>query len=200
MKILAIGAHPDDIELGVGGTLAKHSNNGDEVYGLVLSNGEKTGHNRADEALKSANALGIRKLYFGNLPDTRISEGAETIEIIENVINKVRPDRIYSHTTRDPHQDHRSAGLSVISACRNYRVNQVLLFVSPLRQVDFQPKVFIDITPYMDLKLRSLKFFNSQYHKYYMRNKAVRGLATYWGYFIKRKYAECFEIERLVEY
>jgi len=205
MKVLAIGAHPDDIELGLGGTLAKHAHDKDEVYGLVLSNGEKVYpngkvHDRKKEALKSAKVLGLKKLYFGNLPDTNISENSETIVAIEKVLNEVKPDRLYTHTVRDPHQDHRNVAKAAVSACRESKVKQMLLFISPLRQADFQPKVFIDITPFMETKLKALKFFYSQNHKFYMRNEAVRGLAMYWGYFIKRKYAECFEVERLVEY
>jgi LmbE family N-acetylglucosaminyl deacetylase len=205
MKILAIGAHPDDIELGVGGTIAKHVKNNDDVYGLVLSNGESVMsnggvHDRKEEAKRSAKVLGIKEMFFGNLEDTKIPESSETIKIIESVLEKVKPDRLYTHTVRDPHQDHRSVAKAVVSACREAKVKQILLYISPLRQVDFQPKVFSDITPFMTVKLRALKFFFSQNHKFYMSNEAVRGLAMYWGYFIKSKYAECFEVEKLVEY
>ena len=205
IRILAIGAHPDDIELGVGGTLAKHASEGDEVYGLVMSNGEKVlpngiVHDRKEEAKKSSKVLGMKEVYFGNLPDTNISEGPETISVIEQILEKIKPDRLYTHTVRDPHQDHRSVGKAVVSACREAKVKQILLFISPLRQVDFEPKIFVDITSQMPLKLRALKLFYSQNHKFYMKNEAVRGLAMYWGYFIKSKFAESFEVERLVEY
>ncbi len=199
MKILAIGAHPDDIELGAGGTLAKHASDKDQVYGLIVTNGQKLSGNRKDEATTSSKILGFKKLFFGNLNDTEVTDSVETISLIEDIVSKINPDRIYSHTIKDSHQDHRNVGRAALSACRDPKVKEILLYMSPWRQVDFQPRIFINISDFMKAKLKSLKTFSSQNGKKYMQGAAVRGLAMYWGYFINVKYAECFEIERWIE-
>ena len=122
MNILAIGAHPDDIELGCAGTLIsastiyKHS-----VFGLVLTFGEGAGDakQRKIEMEESAKILNLNKLFFGNLVDTKISEGIETISVIEQTINLVKPDVILTHTAGDRHQDHRNTALATFPAARN---------------------------------------------------------------------------------
>src|SRR3989304_4780293 len=120
IKILAVGAHPDDIELGAAGTIARHVREGDEVHFLILTCGEKSGdrETRKKEALESAKVLNVPLVSFAEIPDTMIKEGLETILKIEEVIKKFRPDRVYSHGTKDTHQDHRNAALATFSAAR----------------------------------------------------------------------------------
>ncbi|HEY0937414.1 MAG TPA: response regulator, partial [Trebonia sp.] len=107
--VLAIGAHPDDVEIGAGGTLAAHGAAGDVLAVLTLSQGAVGGSmsQRARESQEAADILGAR-LYLQNLEDTRIPEGNPTIAMIEAVLAEIGPTVVYTHSLHDLHQDHRS--------------------------------------------------------------------------------------------
>jgi LmbE family N-acetylglucosaminyl deacetylase len=176
LKILAVGAHPDDIELGCAGTLALHKRKGHQVYLLVLTRGEASGDPtiRENECKLAAATIGVDKLFFGNLRDTRITDGIETITTIEEVIATVAPNMVLSHTSKDTHQDHRNTSLASLSAARD--VGNVLLYECPaaLRGMQgnaFTPQVFVDVAPVMDLKLKAVAAFDSQASKPYMNGK-----------------------------
>lgn len=90
MNLLAIGAHPDDIEFGCGGTLIKHSRRGDNIYLLVLTEGEAgSGKNlRRREQECAARFLNVRKVYWGDFQDTKIPINKKSIGIIEKAAYK----------------------------------------------------------------------------------------------------------------
>ncbi|MBU4501650.1 MAG: PIG-L family deacetylase [Nanoarchaeota archaeon] len=198
MKILAIGAHPDDIELGCSGTVALCNLKGYTTYFLVLSLGEKGGDPkiRKQEAIKSSKVLGIKKLFFGNLQDTKIGNNITTISMIEKIINKVRPDIVLTHSSKETHQDHRNTALSTFSAARN--VSTILSYESPSNLQFFSPQLFICINRTIDLKLKALKVFTSQANKDYLEIDAVLGLAKFRGYAAKAKFAEAYEVVRII--
>jgi LmbE family N-acetylglucosaminyl deacetylase len=199
LKILAIGAHPDDIELGAGGTIARHVKNGDEVIFLILTYGEKTGSRdiRKKEALMSAKKLNVKFVEFAGFPDTEIPNSIETINAIEQVIEKYKPQRVYTHCVKDIHQDHRAAAYASISAAR--KIPQVFSFESPLVHPNFTPQYFIDITDTIDLKIKALKCFKSQKVKEYLKAEAIEGLAKFRGFQAGIRYAEAFEVIRVVK-
>lgn len=95
-KILAIGPHPDDIELGCFGTMAKYKKKGDEVNFLVLTKGEGGTENtdRVDEAVQSASLIKA-SLYIEDLPDRFISEGPETVAVDEKYLKQLEPDAVF---------------------------------------------------------------------------------------------------------
>jgi len=198
VKVLAIGAHPDDIELGCGGTMYKHVQLKDEVAFLVLTNGEKTGKaeikRKATE--ESAKSLGVSKVYMSGLPDTKVKDGIKTITIIESVVKNWKPHRVYTHCVKDVHQDHRNAAKASISACRN--VPQVLSYQITETLPSFSPQFFVDITECMLRKTVALRCFKSQSLEY----EAVKAFAQFRGFqaHLKRfAYAEAFEVVRFVE-
>jgi CheY-like chemotaxis protein len=92
--VLAIGAHPDDVEIGIGGTLLKHSTQGDEVHILTLTGGEFGGEKslRIQESEKAAQLLKAT-LQMQGLRDTAVSEGAETISLIQQAIAQIQPQK-----------------------------------------------------------------------------------------------------------
>lgn len=205
MKILAVGAHPDDIELGVGGTVARHTKEGDEAYFLILTCGEKSGdkETRKREALESAKVLNVKSVSFAEIPDTMVLDGIETIMKIEDVIKKVKPDRVYAHCIKDTHQDHRNAAFATYSAARG--VPEVFAFESPDTYPSFNPQYYVQITDTLHQKIRALKKYNSQRNKKYLEANAIRGLAQFRGYQIGRYqsrivYAEAFEVIRAIEF
>ena len=202
MVVLAIGAHPDDVELGCGGTLALHKSCGAEVYLLVLTAGEASGEQaaRENECRKAAKTLGVDRLYFGSLEDTKVSDGRETIDAIEKVMNEVHPDIIYAPTHKDTHQDHRNTGYAALSAGR--RCKMTLLYEGASTQRDFYPQVFVDITKTFRLKRKVIRVFGSQMNKagggYLLAVKGIEGLAKLRGYQAGLAVAEAFEVGRFI--
>lgn len=203
MKIvLAIGAHPDDIELGCSGTLAVHKAHGDKVYLLVLTRGEASGNIkvRENECQKAAKILGADHLFFGELEDTRVNDGRETIDAIEKVVNEVKPDIIYAPSRKDGHQDHRNTGAAALSAGR--RCKMILFYEGASTQKDFIPQVFVNITNVFPLKKRAIRIFGSQLNGrrggYALAAKAVVGLAQFRGYQAGLDLAEAFEVGKFI--
>ena len=196
--VLAVGAHPDDIELGCAGTLALHKKNGDRIYLLVLTRGEASGDARVreDECRRAARILGVDRLFFGGLKDTLIHDGRETIDAIEKIVGSVRPDIIYAPAFKDTHQDHRNTGHATMSAGR--RCKMILLYEGASTQRDFVPQVFVDIQKSLKLKLKITQIFGSQVNnndgQYSKAVKAIEGLAKYRGYQAGVKAAEAFEV------
>jgi LmbE family N-acetylglucosaminyl deacetylase len=198
MKILAVGAHPDDIELGAGGTIARHVKEGDEVHFLVLTYGEKSGDKseRKQEAERSARCLRIDSVTFGGIPDTKITDGIETILAIEGMIDKINPDRIYTQCAKDRHQDHRYAALATFSAGR--KTGEIFSYESPDSYPSFAPQYYVQIADTISTKIRALKNFQSQQSKRFFEVGAIRGLAKFRGYQIGSPYAEAFEVVRII--
>ena len=215
MRVLAVGAHPDDVELGCGASLKLLKDLGHKVYILVLTKGEASGDPkiRESECELAGRRLCVDKVFFGNLQDTKISDGIETISEIEKVIDATHSDVIFAHGYKDQHQDHRNASRATMSAARNAK--KVLLFESPAALRDFTPQVFIDVTLTFNAKLEALEAFGTQATKVYFRgnneklnrdesrhfpyvSNAVEGLARYRGFQAGVALAEAFEVGKFV--
>ena len=176
MNILAIGAHPDDIEFGCGGTLLKYSEQGHKVYMLVLSKGDKGGDSevRQKEQENSARILKVEKLFFSDYVDTEIVQSQKLITEIEGFLKEVKPDFIFVHYFDDTHQDHRNLSESTISATRY--IQNVLFYEGPTTQ-NFTPNVFVDISKVLDKKLECLNAHISQVSKTNIENLSVIEIA-----------------------
>ena len=200
--VLAVGAHPDDVELGCAGTLALHKLNGDKVYLLVLTRGEASGNAevRERECRRAADILGVDGLFFGGLEDTEVHDGRETIDIIEKIVEQVKPDIIYAPTSKDTHQDHRNTGYATLSAGRRCKV--ILLYEGASTQRDFVPQVFVDIEKTFELKKKATRVFGSQLNNhrggYSLAVTGIEGLAKYRGYQAGLEVAEAFEVGKFI--
>jgi LmbE family N-acetylglucosaminyl deacetylase len=164
MRILAIGAHPDDIEFGCGGTLIKYARQGHEVFLLVMTEGSAGGDSaiRHQEQEESARILRARNLFWGDYPDTAIPLDRALIQRVEQVIREVQPDFIFVHYYDDTHQDHRHLATSTITATRYTR--NVLFYEGPTSQ-NFSPSVFVDVDTALEDKIATLKAHASQVEK-----------------------------------
>lgn len=164
MRILAIGAHPDDIEFGCGGTLIKYAGQGHEVFLLVMTDGSAGGDKaiRRQEQEESARILCARNLFWGDYPDTAIPLDRALIQRVEQVIREVQPDFIFVHYYDDTHQDHRHLATSTITATRYTR--NVLFYEGPTTQ-NFSPSVFVDVDTVLEDKIATLKAHASQVEK-----------------------------------
>jgi LmbE family N-acetylglucosaminyl deacetylase len=179
VNILAIGAHPDDIELGCGGLLLKAARQGHDVCMYTLTRGAASGdpEQRTKELMQSAKFIGAKKLWIDNFEDTKLNaSSSELINHIEFFINKADPDIIITHSLGDVHHDHRAVASSTIEAGRF--IPNIMSYEIPLTK-DFKPQVYYDISDVVDEKVELIKIFWSQQSKLYLKANAIKGLAEY---------------------
>jgi len=196
-RVLAVGAHPDDVEIGAGGTLAAHHAAGDVLTILTLSGGAVGGDTaaRRAESQAAADVVAARLVHL-NFPDTHLDPAAGIITAIEQLIREIDPQVIYTHSIHDRHQDHRATHEAVQVAARP--VPEVMCFQSPSATVEFQPHRFINIADHLETKLQMLAAFASQSHRDYMAEDVVVATARYWSRFGTATLAEPFEVVRSV--
>lgn len=214
MIILAIGAHPDDIEIGCGGTISKYVLEGAEVYFLVVTNGEQGSQTvsqkdlaelRKQEAKSSAKVLGAKDVFFMELPDSLTSFTiTNKIRLIEK-IRAIRPDIIFTHAKQDHFSDHRvvhELSMAAIFSSSGpwfqdadgdpHTVKEVYGYEvwNPLNRWQ---KV-VDISDTYDLKTQALSKHKTQVSDMHYLN-AIKGLALYRGALsAQSEYAEAFEV------
>jgi two-component system response regulator HydG len=195
-RILAIGAHPDDVEIGAAGALLVHRAAGDSVAILTMCRGARGGDQaqRARESQEAADVIGAR-LFLDELEDTRIPEGDPTIGVIDRVVAEVQPTIIYTHSLHDVHQDHRNVHRAAMVAAR--RVGRVYCFQSPSATVDYRPTHFVTIDDHLSRKLKAIDTFGSQTGvRDYLDPELIASTARYWSRYCGGSYAEPFEAIR----
>jgi LmbE family N-acetylglucosaminyl deacetylase/CheY-like chemotaxis protein len=194
--VLAIGAHPDDVEIGVGGILLRHVAEGHDVTVLTLTSGEAGGvaEDRAKESAQAARILGAR-LVHSDLRDTGVSEGASTIAQIQRVLEETGATTVYTHTPRDVHQDHRNVHQATLVAAR--KVPRIYCYQAPSTTVDFHPTRFVAIDEYLERKLEVIHAYGSQVKvRRYLEEDLLRATARYWSRFSQARYVEPLEVVR----
>lgn len=159
MNILAIGAHPDDIEIGCAGTLGKLKHcYAANIHALILTKGNLAHETLLAEQQKSFGILGVDTCDQLDLCTAEMNLYL-TIQEIEKAINEADPDYIFTHYYQDTHQDHRIVSQATQTACRT-RTN--LLYYESFSVVDFLPGVFVDIQETFGIKLECLTAYKSQ--------------------------------------
>jgi LmbE family N-acetylglucosaminyl deacetylase len=196
--VLAIGAHPDDVEIGCGGILLRHGAGGDAVNILTLTGGEAGGVSaeRVVESQRAAELLCAR-LFAAALPDTSlsVSDGGVMIGTIERVIAEVEPTVIYTHSRHDVHQDHRHVHDATLVAAR--RVPRIYCYQAPSGSVDFRPSRFVGIDEFLERKLEVIGAYGSQVKvRRYLQEDLLRATARYWSRYGASHYAEPLEVIR----
>ena len=212
-NVLAIGAHPDDIEFGCFGTLKKHKDQGDNVILLVMTQSDvKDAHtgqvtrnsniskNEANKAAKLLNA----ELILGPFQDTKLPFDSESVGFIENIIKEKEINWIYTHWAGDTHQDHINTLSATMAAAR--LVKNVLCYEQvPLpRMATTHPvaNYYVNITDTMNFKLEGCDAHKSQIYKFKEHGfdmlDNVKTLAKFRGNQCNLKYAEAFNILKMV--
>lgn len=178
MNILAIGAHPDDIELGCGGTLIKAIRKGHTVYMYTVTRGGAAGAviRRSNEQVNSAKLIGASILWIDDYEDGKVYLTKELINSIEFFIKKTKADIIYTHPLNDNHHDHRAIAQASLEAGR-FTPN-ILGYENPSTRI-FQPSMFYDISDVVDEKVNLLNLYGSQHAKQFLSSNAVKGLSEY---------------------
>ena len=197
MKVLAIGAHPDDIELGCGGALLEHRDAGHDLTLLVMTEGNRGPQGmitRVDEQVEVARLLGAR-LLWGGFEDGAVPSGHAAVAVIEAAMGD-GVDVVYTHTPDDTHQDHRATAEATFAASR--RTPRVLCFETP-SSVGFTPTLFVDIDGRVEGKLDLLRIHLSQVLAGGPVDlEAVEAQARFRGAQARARNAEAFSVHRLL--
>jgi LmbE family N-acetylglucosaminyl deacetylase len=198
VNVLAIGAHPDDIELGCGATLASHRRRGDAIWLLVMTTGERgpqAARSRISEQEDAAALLGAQ-LRWGGFSDGAVPEGRPAVDAIQDVVIEAGAGVVYTHSPQDSHQDHRATAVASLSACR--RLSRVLMYESPTSQ-DFAPDLYVDAADMVEVKADLVRAHVSQVLKNGLVDiEALEALARYRGFQARIRHAEAFEADRFV--
>lgn len=183
--VLVVAAHPDDEILGVGGTVARHVAEGDEVYAVILGEGQTSRSDHREDAdqglveelhkntLESAAAIGFREVFFAYFPDNRFDsvDLLDIVKTIEQMICKLKPQIIYTHYSGDLNVDHQCTARAVLTAARPvgaYCVEEIYAFetlsstewnLDYSAQPAFCPNVFVDITDYYNKKEQAMEHY-----------------------------------------
>lgn len=201
MNLLAIGPHPDDIEIGCAGSILKWREKGFKVYLMVMTDGSSGGdtETRRKEQERSAEILGAEEILWGGFRDTELEyQGKVLVDTIEDSLRKIKPAFVLVNYPEDTHQDHRSLSAATISAAR-YSKN-VLFYEGPT-SIEFNPTVFVDISTCMQTKMEVLEAHESQIYKTNIEGLSILEIAEAMAHFRgtqgRVKYGEGFQALRL---
>ncbi len=194
--VLAVGAHPDDVEIGIGGLLLRHAAEGHAVTVLTLTGGEAGGAvaERLAESRRAAELLSAR-LVHADLQDASVSEGGSTIATIKRIVDEIHPSTLYTHTIHDVHQDHRNVHSASLVAARG--VPKVYCYQAPSTTIEFHPTRFVAIDEYLERKIEVIQAYASQVKvRRYLDPELLRATARYWARFSQARYVEPLEVVR----
>lgn len=205
MNVLAIGAHFDDLELGCGGALARHCQNGDKVIGFVATDsgfanakGKQLRESKAalGEARTASEIIGY-DLEEGEFSTFYLEYGEALHAKLIGLIETNAIDTIYTHWVHDVHHDHRNLALATLHAARH--VNRLLMYRSNwyTAEKEFSENFFVDITETWEVKERAIRAYHSEMDRTgerwitYFKQEAINN-----GLKIGTKYAEAFQVVR----
>jgi len=217
-RILFVSVHPDDETLGCGGTILKCRKDGHKVYWLNLTSGSLDhpyGFSQDSIDKRKDTILEVIKAYrldgFENLEfPTQMLDSVEPrllIGGIKEVYEQYRPDTLFIPNRSDIHSDHRIAFEALFAAAKNFRssyIKEILMyetlseteFAPALEEKAFIPNTFIDISEFMEDKIRIMKLYDTELMPDPLPRSihAIKGLAAFRGSRIGVKYAESFQL------
>ena len=224
-NILVLAAHPDDEVLGCGGAIARYISEGDFVHVAFISDGvfsregdeDKQAEelkSRRDSALSALLVLGVNSVSFSDFPDNRLDTVAtiEVAKVIENLITTHEPQIVFTHHSGDVNVDHRMVHDATVVACRaqpNHCVRAILCYEVasstewqlPGKNQDFCPNYYVDISLFLDQKIRSLGEYEFEMRAWpHPRSlKSIQHLAHWRGSSVGVDAAEAFMVGRIIE-
>jgi N-acetylglucosamine malate deacetylase 1 len=203
-KVVVFGAHPDDLEIGMGGTVAKLVRLGYNMNLVVatLPNFVKTDtkEGRKSEAIESAKILGCSTPDFLDLAPDEVTFGRNFVNKVDAIIQKYEPEIVFTQWIGDSHQDHQALTKAVIAACRDQKDLFMYETTIPggITEQAFRPQLFVDISTTIDIKKSALDCFRSQIIRCgQIWIPAVLGRCSYRGYQMNVNQAEAFEVIRV---
>jgi LmbE family N-acetylglucosaminyl deacetylase len=223
MTVLIVAAHPDDEVLGCGGTMARLAQEGHEVRVAILAEGmtsrspqreqadPKQLHHLHKQAQQAADILHAKEAVVRKLPDNRLDTVPllEVVKLVEEMIEKFRPEVIYTHHPGDLNVDHGVVHRAVLTATRpvpGQKVREIFAMEVPSStewafhrlEPCFRPNVFVDITGTLETKISALACYDTEARKFpHPRSpEALRAIAARWGSVAGFQAAEAFELIR----
>ena len=216
VDVLAIGAHPDDVELGVGGTLLKLAQDGYRVGILDLTLGELSSRGSVEERIREAQdaseRLQVTVRNNAELPDGGLQNIPEQRDEVLAYIRMLRPKLLLVHRENDRHPDHRIASAlvrdanffagvsSIVTEDSPYRADHIYYY-NPYFDDDTAPQFVMDISDVFTAKMDALASYRSQFHNPDYQGaetlvaieafwKGIEKRAAYWGHRIGVEYGE----------
>lgn len=208
-KILCIGAHPDDVELSMGGSIFRLKEAGHEVVLLDVTDGEPTPHGsieiRAEEKAKAAELLGVERVTL-DIKNRYIEETIENRIKLAEVFRRVKPEYIFTHYEYDVHPDHIAVSrltdsarfYSKLTKCdiqgEPFFPKKVIYYFPNHIKLNLEPSFCVDITPFREIKKKVLESYESQFIKK-GQGAMIRDIDEsnrYFGMRIGTEYAEPF--------
>ncbi len=197
-RVLAVGAHPDDIEVGAGGLLARLSGEGADVTMTVVSipNIAEIRRREAERGAEIIDAdlqvlFGERQMRVEDIPMH------ELVRRLDQLIGDTRPDLVITHSANDLHWDHSLVNRAVVSALRRTPCDLLAFLSSPEMNAQSRAigQCFADITKTIDTKIAAIGAHESQVAK--LDLESSRDLARAMGRVSGHGFAECFEVLRV---
>lgn len=213
-KVLIICAHGDDEVLGMGGTIARHHKNGDEIKLIILADGESargegdiSGRKQMSE--DAGKILGIQSIEFFDFPDNKMDSVPliEIVKKIESIAQSFAPTIVYTHYKNDLNIDHEVSHRATMTAFRSLPGSSVrkLYAYEVLSSTEwsmgdstFNPNHFVNIENVMDTKMKALKIYDNEMREspHTRSYENVEALATFRGHCVGYRKAEAFELIR----
>jgi LmbE family N-acetylglucosaminyl deacetylase len=225
MRVLVVVAHPDDEVLGCGGTIARLVREGHQVRIVIIGEGITSRHDKPQEAdaeqltrlHRQAHAAGSKlkatDVVLCKLPDNRLDTVAllDVVKLVEDLVQKFKPDVVYTHHPGDLNIDHGVVHRAVLTATRptvGQSVRDIYAFEVPSStewafhriEPGFHPNVFVDVSETLETKLDAMTCYESETRKFpHPRSpEALRAIAARWGSVVGCEAAEAFELVRSV--
>ncbi len=217
MRILVISAHPDDETIGAGGTILRHVAEGHEVFWCIVTQGysppwsEQTLEAAQRQVDQVSQLLGFRQVFRLGFPTVKLNTVPyiDLSSALQRVVDEVRPEIVYTTPRSDINQDHRIVFDCTLVATRplpgssvhrllSYEISPTTRFGSPSGSGNFTPSVYVDISDYLDKKLRVMTLYETELRAY-PHPRSLEGLtllAQERGISVGLKAAECFELIR----
>jgi len=191
--VLILAPHPDDAELGCGGTISRLIEYGADVYPVVFS--EANG--RQEEMIKATEILGMKECIEYELPIRQLSYFRQNIlDGLITIKEELNPDLIIQPTLNDIHQDHQVIAQEGIRA---FKDRTVWGYEVPWNNLTLDAQLFVGLQDrHVEKKIEAVKCYKSQSHKAYISEEYIRGLMTVRGVQVGVKYAEMFNVIREV--
>jgi len=197
-RVLAFGAHPDDLEVGAGGLLARLSHEGAEVTLAIVSIPNNT-EQRKVEAHAAAKVLDANLFILNEDKPCRVEDIPmhELVRRMDTVIGDVRPDLVITHSANDLHWDHGLVNRATVSALRRTPCDLLAYLSSPEMNAQSRSlgNCFADVSKYIDEKLEAIACHKSQLPR--LDLESSRDLARAMGRISGYEYAECYEVLRV---
>ena len=225
MRVLFVAAHPDDEVLGCGATAARLVMEGHDAHFAILGEGITSRHRNPSDAdpaevaalrqkaHAAAARLGVKNVVLHKLPDNRMDTVPllDIVKIVEDLVDRIKPEIIYTHHGGDLNIDHGVVHRAVLTATRpvaGQPVREIYAFEVPsstewaFQRLDpaFRPNVFVDVSQTLEAKIAAMECYESEARQFpHPRSpEALRALAMRWGSVAGCAAAEAFELVRSI--